>query len=94
MTIGNAIAFIRRGINDSELRERLTTAPSINVRDEALSDEGLQFSQHEFEEAFRNLLVLCQEAEAADQLNEFKIWWEFLTHSFESGARLDACSGC
>lgn len=94
MTVGNAIAFIRRGINDSELRVRLATAHSIRVRDEELSDEGLRFSQHEFEEAFRNLLTLCQEAEAADQLNEFKIWWEFLTHSFESGVRSIACNGC
>ena len=94
MTIGNAMAFIKRGINDSELRDRLNTAPSIRGRDEILSDERLQFTHYEFEDAHRNLLTLCKAAEAADQLNEFKSWWEFLTYLLEPGTCSSACNGC
>ena len=94
MTIGNAMNFIKRVINDSELRERLNTAPSKRERDEILSDERLQFKHHEFEEAYRNLLTLCSEMEAADQLKEFKSWWEFLNYSLEPGIFSGACNGC
>ena len=44
MTIGNAMNFIKRGINDRELRERLNAAASIRGRDEILSAERLQFT--------------------------------------------------
>ena len=86
MTVGNAIAFIKRGMHDSELRERLSSAASIWSRDEILSNERLQFSQHQFEDAYHSQLTLCQEAEEADQLKEFKMWWELLTHLLEPGA--------
>jgi hypothetical protein len=94
MTIGNAMAFIKRGINDSELRDRLNTAPSIRGRDEILSDERLQFAHHEFEDAYHNLLTLCKEVEAADQLKEFKSWWAFLTYSLEPDPCSSPCNGC
>ena len=85
MTIGNAMDFIKRGINDSELRDRLNTAPGLRECDKILSEEGLEFTSHEFEDAYRNLLTLCLKAEAADQLKEFKNWWEILTRLLEPG---------
>ncbi len=94
MTIGNAMDFIKRGINDSELRERLNTAQSIEGRDKILADERLQFTYHEFEDAYRNLLTLCKEVEAADQLNEFKSWWAFLTYLLEPDTCSSVCNGC
>jgi hypothetical protein len=94
MTVGNAMTFIKRAMTDSELRERLNTASSIEARDEILTDERLPFSQYDFEEAFRNRLTLCQEAEAADQLNEFKMWWELLTTLLNSGACANTCNRC
>jgi hypothetical protein len=86
MTIRNAMSFIKSGVNDRKLRERLNTALSIRGRDKILSDGGLQFTHHEFEEAYHNLLTSCGEMEAADQLKEFKRWWEFLTYSLERNA--------
>jgi hypothetical protein len=94
MTIGNAMAFIKRGMSDDELRGRLNSAPNVKVRDEILSDERLQFSQHEFEEAFRNQLTLCQQAQSADKLREFKMWWELLTQLLKPGACESGCKGC
>jgi hypothetical protein len=94
MTIGNAMDFIKRGINDGELRDRLNTAHSMGGRDKILSDEHLQFTHYEFEEAYRNLLTLCKEVEAADQLNEFKNWWAFLSYLLEPGTCSSACNGC
>ena len=93
MTVGNAIAFIKRGMHDSELRERLSSAASIWARDEILCNERLQFSQHQFEEAYYNQLTLCQEAEEADQLKEFKMWWELLNHLLEPGSCPGVCQG-
>lgn len=94
MTIGNAMNFIKRGINDSDLRDRLNTAPSLEARDQILSDEHLQFTHHEFEDAYRNLLIQCAAAEAADQLKEFKNWWEILTCLLAPGPCSSACNGC
>lgn len=94
MTIGNAMAFIKRGMTDSKLRKRLYAASSIEMRDDILADEHLMFSQDEFEEAFRNRLTLCQQAEDADQLNEFKMWWQMLTQLLDPGRCGNACQGC
>lgn len=93
MTVGNAIAFIKRGMHDRELRGRLSSAESIWSRDQILSNERLQFSQHQFEEAYYNQLTLCREAEEADQLKEFKMWWELLNHFLEPSACQGACQG-
>ncbi len=93
MTIGNAMDFIKRGITDSDLRDRLNTAPSLEKRDKVLSDEHLQFTHHEFDDAYRNLLTLCTEAEAADQLKEFKSWWEILTCLLAPDPCSGACKG-
>jgi hypothetical protein len=94
MTIGNAMDFIKRGINDRELRGRLNTAPSKRELDEILSFEHLIFSHHEFEEAHRNLLTKCTEQEAANRLMEFKNWWELLTCLSEQAPRSCGCNGC
>ena len=94
MTIGNAVAFIKRGMTDSDLRERLYTASSIQARDEILADEDLLFSQQEFDEAYHNRLTLCQQAEEADQLKEFKMWWTILAQFLEPGTCGNTCKGC
>ena len=93
MTIGNAMTFIKRGMHDSQLRERLNLAPTMAVRDEILLDEGMLFSQHQFEEAWRNQLTLCREAEAADQLKEFNMWWTLLDHLLGPSASPGICNG-
>lgn len=81
MTIGNALLFIRKGLQDRDLRHQLNHASSIAELDSILIDHGLAFSDHDFEEAFYNRLFKCQEQELADQLKEFKVWWDLLTRN-------------
>ena len=97
MTIGNALNFIKRGIHDNELRRGLNHAPSASELQVLLENESLPFSSHEFEEAFSHLLTQCQEAEEAEVLNEFGMWWRYLSQSFESFSAPQCgsqCSGC
>ena len=34
------------------------------------------------DEAFHHQLTQCQETEAAEQLKEFKLWWDLLFQTF------------
>lgn len=90
MTIGNALSFIKRGLNDDLLRKRLNMASGIEGMEEVLADENLKFSYGEFDEAYHHRLVQCQEEHEADQIKEFKMWWDLLTQ-IESGR---TCGGC
>ncbi|WP_022667014.1 hypothetical protein [Desulfospira joergensenii] len=83
MTIGNALMFIRQGLEDNELRKQLNHASSSSELDAILIDKGLIFSDHDFEEAFYNQLFKCQEEVVADQIKEFKIWWDLLNLSLK-----------
>ena len=94
MTVGNALIFIDRGLEDSALRKRLNTTDSLKARDDTLSAEGLTFSDNEFDEAFHHRLTLCQEEEEADQLKEFKMWWDLLARILSPAACGTQCVGC
>lgn len=78
MTIANALTFIKRGQKDAALRNRLNKTSSLSEIFIVLSNENLEFSAHEFEEAFSLTLFKCQENEAAEQIKAFKMWWDFL----------------
>ncbi len=78
MTIGNALSFIQRGIDDSTLRRRLNSAATTSELTNLLAEEKLKFSTDDFNDAFLHQLTLCREEEDADQLKEFKLWWELL----------------
>ena len=78
MTIGNALLFIRQGLEDRELRQKLNRASSMSELDSILIAHGLAFSEHDFEEAFYSRLFKCQDQVVADQLKEFKVWWDLL----------------
>jgi hypothetical protein len=43
-----------------------------------LEKEGLLFSDHDFDEAFHNLLTQCQFQDQADQLMDFGMWWRMI----------------
>ena len=94
MTIGNALAFIKRGLMDSELRNRLNSTKSSFELLKVLGDENLKFSAQDFEEAFRHRLTQCQEEEEAVQLNEFKMWWFLLSQGVEINPCGNGSSGC
>jgi hypothetical protein len=94
MTIDNALTFIKRGLEDSDLRGRLNAANSLLEIDQVLSEEGLLFSACDFDEAFHHQLTQSQAMEAAEQLKEFKLWWDFLFRTLEPAACKTQCSGC
>ena len=94
MTIGNALTFIERGQNDSSLRGRLNAATSCKERDDILAGENLLFSTHDFDEAFNHRLTQCQEKEEADQLKEFRMWWDLLSQILDPAACGNSCGGC
>jgi hypothetical protein len=94
MTTANALTFIDRGLEDSALRERLNAAATLQERDNVLAEEDLVFSDHHFEEAYYHRLTQCREPEAADQLNEFKMWWELLAQFLEPAGCSSLCGDC
>ncbi len=78
MGIEKAKTFIRRGMRDSDLRNRLNTSAGREDMLAILEREQLVFTYSEFDEAYHNLLVQCQEEEQAEQLKEFKMWWDLI----------------
>lgn len=79
MTIGNALNFIKQGMNDELLRKQLNTTYGSGAIEKVLAQKSLIFSLNEFDEAFHQRLVQCQEASEAEQLKEFRLWWTLLT---------------
>lgn len=75
MTIGKAKQFIQRGMLDSDLRARVLASSDGAPMKTVLVEEDLIFSDHDFDEAFHNLLTQCQSQDQADQLREFRMWW-------------------
>lgn len=75
MTIGNAKQFIHRGMRDSGFRTRLLAPEDHASLQAILAQEHILFSDHDFDEAFHNLLTQCQTQEQAEQLREFRTWW-------------------
>lgn len=63
MTIGNAMTFIKQGLNDSKLRECLNMSSSSLRLHGILADENLLFSSRDFDHAFHLCLAKCQEEE-------------------------------
>lgn len=82
MTIGNALGFIERGLNDIDFRKRINSAQGPENLKEILKAEDLLFTDHHFDEAWHNRLIKCQEAEDGERLKEFKLWWELTSSSF------------
>lgn len=94
MTICNALSFIKRCLNDADLRGRLNGAVSRDDLDLILANEFLTFSASDFNEAYNHKLTECQEAEEAEQLKELKLWWELLGQILDPPKCKAGCSGC
>ena len=94
MTIGNALRFIERGLHDSGLRSKLNSASDAAECQKVLDEEKLTFSAHDFDEAFHHRLTQCQEEGEADQLREFKMWWDLLSACYTRCSCSGQCSGC
>ena len=78
MTIGNALTFINRAMQEPLLRDRLNDATDLTALHAVLRNEGLTFTPFEFEDAVNSQLVKCTDWDSADQLKEFRQWWELL----------------
>jgi hypothetical protein len=94
MTVANALVFIERGLEDSELRDRLNAATDSQALDCILVKENISFSAGEFDEAFHHRLTKCQAEEDANQLKDFKMWWELLSRILEPASCGKQCGGC
>lgn len=81
MSIANAQRFVRRMMTDAGLRKRLNSAQNHDARQTILREEELPFTEHEFDEGFRNMLVNCQTYERAEELHQIRMWWELLRKS-------------
>ncbi|NTW48820.1 MAG: Nif11 family protein [Chlorobiales bacterium] len=81
MSIANAQRFVRRMMTDADMRKRLNKAQDHNARQTILLEEELPFSEAEFDEGFRNMLVNCQTYENAEELHQIRMWWELLRKS-------------
>jgi hypothetical protein len=85
MSIGEAKAFIHRGMQDRDLRNRLNASGGPEDMLAILEREKLVFTYSEFDEAYHNLLTQCQEEEQAEQLKDFKMWWDLIRTMPASG---------
>lgn len=96
MSLNNAINFIKRGMAEPSLRKRLNTSSTPSDLTAVLKEETLVFSETEFDEAFHSRLVKCQEKETADQLHEFRLWWEIISGEAVKGtcSKGSGCSSC
>ena len=81
MSLQNAINFINQARRDDQLRTALNTAASNTEREEILKEYNLQFNYAEFEDAFNSMHGNCQFEEQAADLQNFKLWWDFLLQS-------------
>ena len=59
MTIGNALTFIDRGLEDLELRKCLNAVADPAELQMALMNEKRMFSTHDFDEAYHHRLNQC-----------------------------------
>ncbi len=78
MPIGDARKFLTMAMNDATLRKELNKAVDQEARTAILEARKMAFTDNEFQDGFRSMLVQCQTEDAADQLREIKMWWEFL----------------
>ena len=93
MTIGHALKFIQQGRRDSDLRARLNKARTLADLNGVLESEGLVFSPHDFDEAYHNQLFQCQFEEDADEIKEFKAWWDLVSQSVNLAICGPSCGG-
>lgn len=70
MAVSNAKKFIAKIQSDRNFRKTLYDFESPSEIHEYLNSEGLVFTEDEFEDSYRNLLVNCQFQEDADILTD------------------------
>ena len=94
MTIGNALTFIKRSLNDSDLRTRLNGAVNKEELNRILAEEYISFSAHDLDNAYNHRLTECQETDEAEQLKELKLWWDLLGQLLDPHECKAGCNSC
>lgn len=78
MSLDNVRKLFRRLEKDAALRDKLYAADGQTGREAVLREEGVYFSDAEFDEMENVLHVQCQTPEEAERFFEFRNWWDFL----------------
>lgn len=78
MPMANVQKLFQRIATDTDLRKEFYRASGREGREAILQRENLSFTDAEFDEGIRAMHVKCQSQEAADQLMDFRMWWEQL----------------
>jgi len=73
MALGKAINFVKQVISDNEFRRNCNKCAS---KEELLKE--LDFHEGEFEDAINMQLFKCQSYEAANQIQQIKMWFSLL----------------
>lgn len=72
MALGKAMKFIKQVAADQELRKRCYE----KSKEELLKE--MDFNETEFEDAINMELVKCQSYDAADHVQQIKMWFSML----------------
>ena len=73
MALGKALSFVKQVCNDNNLRKKCYRSNSKTELYELLG-----FNETEFEDAINMSLVKCQTYEAAEQIQQIKMWFSLL----------------
>lgn len=73
MALGKAINFVKQVISDNEFRRNCNKCAS---REELMKE--LDFNEGEFEDAINMQLFKCQSYEAANKIQQIKMWFALL----------------
>ena len=79
MSLQNAIVFIRNVNTNKSLRKACYSCKTKEELFELLHNEGIGFTQFEFEEAINVSLVKCQTYEEADEVKQAELWFNLFT---------------
>lgn len=76
MSVENAKIFIKRALNDKELRDGVNSASTSEEVTAFLESKNIGFTFSELNEAHTSLLTQCQSEDDAQELKEFRMWWD------------------
>ena len=83
MTIAAAKKFIVKAAEQPAWVQHLNSSESIQHLQDMLKEEDLEFSYHEFDEAYNNILTKCQFPAQADALQQIRNWYDMLLMALE-----------
>lgn len=92
MAFKSAIEFIERVRRDTEFRRAACVASLDHVFSEWLAKSEYAFTVPEIQDAFRSMLLKCQDEEAAEEVKELRCWFSLLSEETEETS--PSCGSC